>query len=1136
MKKKHVNKAWRGHALFKIFRIMKLTLGLILLLIVQGWAINSYSQKVVVNLDLKNVDIIKVLDEIEKQTEFYFLFNYEQINSDKKINVKLSNSKIDEVLNTILEGTGLKYSIKNRQIIISKESSGELNEQHSSSSVQQQKSLTGKVSDSTGGPLPGVSVVVKGTTTGTITDFDGNYSLGNVPANATLQFSFVGMKAQELLVNGKTNINVTLIEETVGIEEVVAIGYGTQKKSDLTGSVDRVSVSGKAAQSNTNLLQALSGASAGVNIQGTGLSGAEPNLSIRGQTSLSASDRPLIVRDGIIYNGDIADINISDVESVDILKDASSAAVYGSRSANGVMLITTKKGKSEKPSVSFNMSYGYQDMTNNPMRVMNGSEYAIRNVDYYYQQDLYKWYKTNPTSASGKPVRPDITDKNIVAARLRTQEERNNYLAGNEIDWVDEVTRVAPIQNYNLSFSGKTQRSSYFVSGSYANEKGIQLNDEFSRFTLNSNVESKVTDWFTLGIITSYSYRDYSGIEASLASARTASPLANNKIGSPDYDMYLTGETYMRYPLNNLYVQNSDIRNNLFLVGNGKITVPWVKGLTYELNYSNTFSTRNNRIFYPVKTPEGATNKGQAIKNPSQERNSIVNNIVTYNKTIGDHQINATLLFSRENRNAQSDSINAQGFENPALGYNNVALGTVITAASKAWEENSLSYMARVNYSYKNRYMLTGTIRRDGYSGFGENNKFANFPSLSLGWVASEEPFLKNRLESIYLKLRVSYGKNGNQGIGRYSSFSRMTTDSYVYGSSSAIAVYPGTIGNASLGWETTSSFNLGLDYAFLNRRISGSIDVYKAKTTDVLVKRALPPATGYSSIWANIGGIDNKGIELQLNTVNIKGKFSWKSGFTFSLNRDKIAKLYGGDNDKDVGNSWFVGEPISAIYDYKMAGGVWTEEELYNKKTLAGWYPGQFKYVDQNKDGVIDPTNDRTIVGYKTPNYRFSINNEFSYKNFTFSFLINSIQGGNGYYLADNSAVTNVPWRSDDVYRINGSAVRQYWTPDNGVTNATGVYNAPAVSSGIYESRSFVRLQDVSLSYNFSSALLKSLKIENCTFFISGKNLYTWTKWSGWDPEVGTNNANLTGDATAARTDNSPMNRNITTGFRLTF
>ena len=1113
--------------LSQLLLIMKLTLFFLITSVLGLFATESYSQMTRITLDLKSVTVKDALKAIENESEFFFIYNNELIDVDRAIDISVKNQRITEVLNAIFEGRDVEITVIDRKIVLAPAFMGE---------QQPGKKISGKVTDSSGATLPGASVAVKGTTNGIITDNDGKYSLTNVPENAVLQFSFVGMKSQEVPINGKTILNVSLIDDAIGIEEVIAIGYGTQKKSDLTGSVARVSVGEKATQSNTNLLQALSGASAGVNIQGSGLSGAEPSLSIRGQTSLSASDRPLIVRDGIIYNGDIADLNISDVESVDILKDASSAAVYGSRSANGVMLITTKKGKSEKPSVSFNMSYGFQEMTNNPMRVMNGNEYAVRNVDYYYQQNLYSWYKTNPTSATGKPVRPDITDKNIVAGRLRTQEEKNNYLAGNEVNWVDEVTRVAPIQNYNLSFSGKTEKSTYYVSGSYANEQGIQLNDKFSRITLNSNVESKVTDWFTLGIITSYSVRDYSGIEASLGSARNASPLANNKIGSPNYDMYLTGETYMRYPLNNLYVQNSDIRNNLFLTGSGKITVPWVKGLTYELNYSNTFSTRNNRIFYPVTTPEGATNKGQAIKNPSQERNSIVNNIVTYNKTVGDHQISATLLFSRENRNAQADSINAQGFENPVLGYNNVALGTVITAASTAWEENSLSYMARVNYSYKNRYMLTGTIRRDGYSGFGENNKFANFPSLSLGWVASEEPILHNMMKSMYLKFRASYGKNGNQGIGRYSSFSRMTTDSYVYGSSSAIAVYPSTIGNASLGWETTSSFNLGLDFAFLDHRISGTIDMYKATTTNVLVKRALPPAAGYPSIWANIGGIDNKGIELQLNTVNLKGKLSWKSSFTFSLNRDKIAKLYGGNNDKDVGNSWFVGEPISAIYDYKMSGGVWTEQELYSKKTLAGWYPGQFKYVDQNKDGVVDPTNDRTIVGYKTPNYRFSINNEFTYKNFSFSFLINSIQGGNGYYLADNSAVTNVSWRSDDVYRINGSAVRQYWTPDNGVTNATGVYNAPAVSSGIYEDRSFVRLQDVSLTYNFSAKLLKSLKIENCSFFVSGKNLYTWTKWSGWDPEVGTNNAALTGDATALRTDNSPMNRNITTGFRLTF
>ena len=1135
MKKKRTVLCFPRGSMAKILLKMKLLTILLLSVFAVSAANSSYSQQTKFSLKLSGVSVKEVFEEIERNTEFILLYDENDVDVKRTVNVSVDNQSVEDILDQVFNGTQNSYKIYDRQIVIlvDKNINVSSEEIESSKSTQQKKTITGKVTDSKGESLPGVTVVVKGTTIGITTDFDGSYSL-EIPNDAEiLSFSFVGMKTQEFALAGKTQINVVLEEENVGIEEVVAIGYGVQKKSDLTGSVDRVSIGGEAAQSNTNLLQALSGASAGVNIQGAGLSGSEPSLSIRGQTSLSASDRPLIVRDGIIFNGEISDINISDVESVDILKDASSAAVYGSRSANGVILITTKRGKSEKPSISFNMSYGYQDMTNSPMRVMNGDEYAERLVDYYYQQDLYSWYQTHPTSAAGKPIRPDVTDRDIVASYLRTEEERDNYLAGNEIDWVDEVTRLAPIQNYNISFSGKTKSSSYFVSASYTNDEGIQLNDEFSRITLNSNVESKVTDWFKLGIITSYSYRDYSGIEASLASARTASPLANNKIGSPNYDMYLTGETYMRYPLNNLYVQNSDIRNNLFLVGKGTITVPWVKGLTYELNYSNNYSTRNNRTFYPATTPEGASNDGQALKNPSEERSSIVNNIVTYLRTIGDHNINATLLFSRENRHASSELIDAEGFENPVLGYDNVGLGTIITASSTAWEENSLSYMARLNYSYKNRYLLTGTIRRDGYSGFGENRKFANFPSLSLGWVVSEEPFLQD-WESTYLKLRASYGKNGNQGIGRYSSFSRVATDAYVYGPTTSIAVYPGTLGNANLGWEATSSYNLGIDYAFFRHRISGTIDAYLAETNDVLVQRALPSSTGYPNIWANIGGIKNKGVEIQLNTVNIEGKLSWKSSFVFSLNRDKISKLYGDSNDNDIGNSWFVGEPISAIYDYEMAGGLWTEQELYENKTLDGWYPGQFKYVDQNDDDVINEA-DRTIIGYAAPNYRFSINNEFSYKNFSFSFLLNSIQGGNGYYMADNSSVTNVSWRADDVYRMNGSAVRHYWTPDNGVDNATGAYNAPAVTSGIYESRSFVRLQDISLVYNFNAKLLKTLSLDNCSFFVSGKNLYTWTKWSGWDPEIGTSNAYLT-SAEESRPDNTPMMRSVTAGFRITF
>lgn len=1100
----------------KIFKLMRNTLLLIFITVFQAYGNDMYSQNTKLSLNLKDVSVANVLEKIESNSEFYFLYNAKLIDVKRNVSISVEDKKISEILSSLFSGTGVNYLVYDRQIILTPGGVTALSE-----AMQQQQKVTGTVTGKDGSPLPGVNVVITGTTQGVMTDVEGKYSIDVLQRSKSLKFTFIGMEPQEIAIGTLTQINVTMAESSISLEEVVVVGYGTQKKSDLTGSVVRVSMEGKAFQANTNLSQALSGATAGVNIQEAGLAGSEPSLSIRGQTSLSATDQPLIVLDGIIYNGAISDINIDDVASVDILKDASAAAVYGSRSANGVMLITTKKGKTDKPVVSFNMYTGYQDMTNNPMKVMNAKQYAIRMVDYYYQQDLYTWYRTEPTSATGKPVRPDITNPTIVAQRLRTQEERDNYLAGNAIDWVKEVIQLAPIQNYNLNLSGKSDRSNYFVSGSYTNEDGILKNDNFKRFTLHTNIESKVTDWFTLGLISSYSYRDYSGLEASLSDARGCSPLADNKIGSPDYDMYLTGEFYMPYPLNNLYVDNKDISNNLFIVGSGKITVPWIKGLTYELNYSNTYTTRNNNTFYPSTTPEGATNKGQAIKNPTDERDWIVNNIVTYLRTFGDHQINATLLYSRENRQAQSSTLNAQGFDNPVLGYNNMGLGTVVTVASSAWEENSLSYMARANYTYKNRYMLTGTIRRDGFSGFGPNNKYATFPSVSLGWVATDESFLKD-IKGLYLKLRASYGKNGNQGIGRYSSFSRMTADAYVYGPTTAIAVYPSTLGNSDLGWESTSSFNLGMDFGLFDRRISGSIDVYKSKTTNVLVYRALPPTSGYPGVWTNMGAIDNKGIELELTSINLKGRLGWETNFVFSLNRDKISKLYGGENDNDVGNSWFVGEPISAIYDYEMAGGVWTEAELYSGQIYENWYPGQYKYVDQNKDGVIEPNADRKVIGYRTPSYRFSINNTFNYKNFTFSFFINSIQGGKKYYLMDNASVVNVDFRSDNVLRMNASAVRPYWTPDNGVNNATGVYNSPAVSSGIYESRSFVRLQDVSLSYKFGPKLLKTLNVDACQVYISSKNPYVWTKWSGWDPETGVSN--------------SPLMRNTTAGVRLTF
>lgn len=1103
-------------------KIMKLTVLLLTLGCLQVNA-SAYSQKV--TLSYRNVPMEKIFKEVRKQTGYLFLYNNELLQTAERVSIQVTDAPLEQVLKECFEGQPVTYTLVEKTIIVKPLDKSELK-----SVVVADGSIKGRVSDSKGITLPGVTIKLEGASSQTqATDANGNYSFTKVPSGRyTLSFNYLGFAriTKQLTLNEgqESVIDVILTEEAGSLDEVVVVGYGTQKKSDVTGSAVRVSMEDKELQSNTNLLQALSGASAGINVQGAGLAGGEPNVSIRGQTSLSASGNPLVVLDGIIYNGSIADINVSDVESIDILKDASSAAVYGSRSANGVMLITTKKGKSDKPVVAFNMYSGMQDMTNNPMKVMNADQYAVRLVDYYYQQDLYNWYKSKPTSSAGKPVRPDINNRNLVSTRLRTQEERDNYLAGNQIDWVDEVLQNAPIQNYSLSVSGKTERNNYFVSGSYTGEDGILQNDNFKRLTLRSNIESKVTDWFTLGLISSYSYRDFSGLQASLGDARSGSPLANNKIGLNNYDMFLTGEAYMPYPLNNLYVDNSDIRNNLFLVGSAKITVPWVKGLSYELNYSNTYSNRNNNTFFPVTTPNGSGNLGQAMKNPSQNRSWIVNNIASYTRSFNDHQVNATLLYSRENSHAESSILNSQGFPNPVLGYNNMSLGTIATVGSNASESNGISYMARANYSFKNRYLLTATVRKDGFSGFGANTKFATFPSVSVGWLASDEPFLQN-MKGVYLKMRASYGQNGNQGIGSYSSFSRMSTDAYVFGASPTVVIYPSTLGNNDLGWEKTSSLNIGVDYGFLNRRISGSVDVYQAQTTDVLVSRAIPPTTGYPSVWTNIGAIDNKGIELGLTTINLEGRLNWKSDFVFSLNRDKITKLYGGKNDNDVGNSWFVGQPITAIYDYQMGGGLWSEQELYSGKTLNNWYPGQFKYVDQNNDGIIEPNSDRTIIGNQAPNYRLSLGNTLSYNNFSFSFFLNSIQGGNGYYLENNASNINAASapagrESAGIIRNNLTAVRQYWTPENGVNNSTGIYSAPAVWSGIYESRSFVRLQDISLSYKLSPSILKTLRIGSGQVYISGKNLYTWTKWSGWDPETGVSD--------------SPLMRNFIAGFRL--
>ncbi|MDD4109336.1 MAG: SusC/RagA family TonB-linked outer membrane protein, partial [Prolixibacteraceae bacterium] len=759
---------------------MKLTFLLMVICLLQVSA-SVYSQTTKFTFKADNKQIVDVLREIEENSNFRFFYLREQIDVERKVSITANDATVEQILDELFRGYDIKYELMNDFLIVLsiKENTFGNDEISKSSLIIQQHTVSGRVTDERNQPLPGVTILVKETTQGTITNNDGEYTLTNVPDNAILVYSFVGMKSQEVAVGTRTNIDVILQADVIGIEEVVAIGYGTQRKADLTGSVASVKMEDKETVANVTLYTALKGTTAGVNVGGEAGAGSTPELSIRGQTSLSATDAPLVVIDGIIYYGSITDININDVESVDILKDASAAAVYGSRSSNGVILITTKRGKTEKPVFNVSAYYGFQDYTNSPQRVMNGDEFALRLVDFYFQQELYRWYETMPTSDAGKPVRPDVTDRNVVAGFIRTEEEKNNYLAGKEVDWMKEAEQNAPIQNYDISVSGVTDLTNYYLSLSHTDQKGRLLNDQFNRNTLRAKLDNDITDWMTIGVNASLSFLDYSGIAASYSAAMDASPLVDVTTPDGKYPTELAKEN--THPLQYTVIDNEDKRENIFLSGFAKIRIPKVEGLEYEFNYANTRYYRKDATYYPTSTTSGAASGGDARKYHTKNTSWIFNNILTYSRIFGgDHSINATLLYSRESREGENTNARATSFDSELLGYNAIQFGTIQTVNSGAWEENSLSYMARANYSFKSRYLLTGTIRKDGFSGFGPNRKTATFPSLSFGWVISSEPFFSNVEVVDLLKLRTSVGKNGNQGIGRYSSFSKMATNAYV--------------------------------------------------------------------------------------------------------------------------------------------------------------------------------------------------------------------------------------------------------------------------------------------------------------------------------------------------------------------
>ncbi len=942
--------------------------------------------------------------------------------------------------------------------------------------------IKGIVLDETGSPMPGVYVHLLDKKSSTVTNLNGEFTLFIENGEDILQIKTLGYITQSFKVNNQNYFSVNMQPDNKSLNEVIVVGYGAQSRRNVTGAISKIDMSKTENLPNTSVTQSLRGRVAGVQFTDNGRPGQNGTILIRGPRSLSASNNPLIVLDGTIYNGVISDINPNDISSMEILKDASAAAIYGSRAANGVILITSKRGTSEKPHINFNTFNGVSS-PGYKIKLLTPERYVQKIVDYRKE--------------AGLPV--DLSQINTYMAN----NESENYLAGKTLDpYAVGLQDNAGMNAFDVNISGKSANTNYFVSAALTKERGLILNDNQDKVTFRVNLDNKIKDWLTVGTNTMYGKRDFSGVQANLDALYQLSPYGSlyNDDGTPR-QFVADGENVAANPIYNAYYRtNEQIQNNLFANFYGIVKAPFLKGLSYKLNVSPNM--RWIHTYNAVKQDENLTNNTKlANKSITNYYDWMIENIINYNKEIDkNNNVDLTLLYSRDAQTSESTGANSSLLSTDVLGWNNLGLGETQTVTSGGQRVDGVSFMARLNYRFKDRYIATVTVRRDGSSVFSENHKYATLPSAALSWIASEEQFLKKVDFIDMLKLRMSYGAVGNQAISPYQSLSRIGSQKIVYGEggTTSLAYYPTNMSNSNLKWETTYTSNIGLDFEILKGRIGGSFEVYKMVTKDLLVTRALPRMTGFVNVWANLGQVNNEGIELTLNTSNIKGKdFEWNTNFTFSNNKNKIVHLYRSDTngdgkeDDDIGNSWFIGKPISSYYDY-MFDGVYQEGD---SDIPSGYKPGYVKIKDVNGDGSIT-ADDRTIIGQgNQPKYRWGIGNDFTYKNLTLSVFINSMQG----WISDFGLIGRGP-----VERSLNFIDYGWWTPENKSNSRPSLLHENKYGHTYYMNRNFVRIQDVSLVYKFPNKVLEKLKISNLKASVSGKNLYTFTDWIGADPESG--------------------------------
>ena len=1063
-----------SHTRKQIIRFMKLTSVLIFGLCMQAHAI-AYAQQI--SISQTDVSLEEVFKAISLQTGYHFIYTNEVLDQAAPVSLKVRQAGLKEVLDHCLSGQPLTYAIRN-DIVIIKQKTPPVRSAPLDTTIQ----LSGIVVDSvTRAPMPRVTIQMAGSSTGTLTDEAGRFHL-KVPEMAVLEVSYLGYNRKTVSVAGKTELQIALAPAFTDLEQVVVVGYGTQKKQDLTGSLSRVDLDQQRQQPNINAVQNLRGRVAGVSVIDNGTTGSNGSIVIRGRNSISGSNAALIVLDGVIYEGALSDINSDDIASIDILKDASASAIYGSLAANGVILVTTKRGATDKPNIAVNTYYGLSDYAHIP--------------HYLNAQQYIKVRKDAEAADEGSyPFEPL---------------EIANMKAGKTIDPWEEIKQRAPVFNTYLSVSGKHNQITYYLSGSYSEIKSPRMGDNFSRLTTRINVEVAATPWLKFGVNDSYSVLKRKGSPANLQQASYLSPYA---------DLYYDDGVPRPLPMNVGLVKNpltatlldkkEVTRKSLFTNTYADIQLP-LEGLSYRMSVG--ISQGNTRSFHykPSFDRDEFFNLGSGSKSYDNSKSLSVENLLKYHRVFAqEHELDVTLLYGIYTNEDESSSLSSNNIFNDALGYNSLQIGENFSINTHAGKDQQISSMARVGYSYKGKYIANATVRRDGYSAFGAGRKYGLFPAFGLSWILSREYFLSNASGIDDLKLRLSWGKNGNRGVSRYSSLSNIGLTNYVFGDGSAASVgaYTSSLGNPNLGWETTNSLNFGLDFTVLSGRISGTADYYVSNTHDLLLRQSIPSMSGYTSILRNIGETQNNGFELSLHTENIqKAAFSWQSDLTFSLNRNKIVHLTGQDLDKDgredddIASNWFIGHPLGSHFDY-VFDGIFQEGDDFS--TMVGAKPGYIRFKDVNGDGTITP-DDRKVIGSDQADFVTGWTNTFTFKRISLSAFLYWRQGGE----SPNSTLNP----GTNFYYYTNTLDVPYWTPDHPINTHPGINYPNPLGYGFYQDRSFLRLQDVSLSYNLPQNLLDKIHLTSLRVYLSGKNLATWTSWKGWDPEHGVGGRTNTG------------------------